>query len=59
MEYQNSGKAVTVLGGKSRGITTLPLPETDLERAFVIIEKVKPTPGKYPRKAGTPSRDPL
>ena len=59
MEYKNSGNAVTVLGGKSHGITALPLPETDLERAFVIIEKVKPTPGKYPRKAGTPSRDPL
>ena len=59
IEYQECRRAVSVLGGKSRGITTLPLPETDLKRSFVIIEKVKPTPVKYPRKAGTPSRDPI
>ena len=27
--------------------------------AFVIIDKVSGTPKKYPRKAGTPSKDPL
>lgn len=58
-EYQNSKKAFSILGGRSEGVKTLPLPETDLERSFVIVDKVKATPLKYPRKAGTPSREPL
>lgn len=58
-EYQYSKKAFSILGGRSEGVKTLPLPETDLERSFVIVDKVKATPLKYPRKAGTPSREPL
>ncbi len=58
-EYRDSKRAFSILGGRSEGVKTLPLPETDLERSFVIVDKVKATPLKYPRKAGTPSRDPL
>lgn len=58
-EYQDSKRAFSILGGRSEGVKTLPLPETDLERSFVIVDKVKATPLKYPRKAGTPSREPL
>ncbi len=58
-EYQDSKRAFLILGGRSEGVKTLPLPETDLERSFVIVDKVKATPLKYPRKAGTPSREPL
>ena len=58
-EYQDSKRAFSILGGRSEGVKTLPLPETDLERSFVIVDKVKDTPLKYPRKAGTPSREPL
>jgi 16S rRNA (guanine527-N7)-methyltransferase len=32
---------------------------TDISRSFVKIEKKKSTPNYYPRKAGTPSRDPI
>ena len=35
------------------------LPETDIERTFVVIEKVRKTPKKYPRKAGLPSKEPI
>ena len=35
------------------------LPDTEFKRAFVIIEKVNETPSKYPRKAGTPVKQPL
>ena len=58
-EYQDSKRAFSILGGRSEGVKILPLPETDLERSFVIVDKVKDTPLKYPRKAGTPSREPL
>ena len=35
------------------------LPGTDLYRTLIVIEKIKATPNKYPRKAGTPSKEPL
>ena len=35
------------------------LPESDIYRNLFIIEKVKETPKKYPRKAGLPAREPL
>lgn len=59
IEYQESQRAISILGGTCRGITTHPLPGTDLERSFVIIDKVSATPGKYPRKPGTPSKEPI
>ena len=59
MEYRESQKAISILGGQSEHFTTLPLPCSDMERSFVVVEKVSGTPKKYPRKAGTPSREPL
>ena len=35
------------------------LPDTDISRSFIIIDKKKSTPKAYPRKAGTPSKEPL
>ena len=35
------------------------LPYSDVKRTIIIIEKVKNTPTKYPRKAGTPSKEPI
>ena len=35
------------------------LTDTDMERTLVIIKKVKETPKKYPRKPGTPAKEPL
>jgi hypothetical protein len=35
------------------------LPGTAYHRAFVILPKKKPTPVKYPRKAGLPAKEPL
>ncbi len=58
-EIKNSERAVEKLGGKISEITELLLPETDLERVFVQVKKEKPTPKKYPRKAGTPAKEPL
>lgn len=58
-ELKSAQKAIRILGGGEPAVTTLPLPCTKMERAFVIIRKETHTPSKYPRKAGTPSRDPL
>ena len=59
MEYRKSQRAISMLGGQSECITALPLPCSDMERSFVVVEKVSKTPKKYPRKAGTPSKEPL
>ena len=58
-EVRQAGKAVAVLGGKIVNIEKFVLPETDVSRSFVQIEKIKRTPKSYPRKAGTPSRAPI
>ena len=52
-------RAIKLLGGGKPTVAALPLPKTELVRSFVVIQKEKNTPAKYPRKAGTPSRDPL
>ena len=51
--------AIGILGGFSEKIYSFTLPGSDAERSFVIIRKDKDTPKKYPRKAGTPAKQPL
>lgn len=58
-EIRNSRKAVNLLGGVIEETVKFELPGTDIGRSFVIIEKQKNTPKKYPRKAGVPSKEPL
>lgn len=52
-------KAMFLLGGKVEDVISFSLPETDIERNFVVIQKEKKTPKKYPRKAGLPGKEPL
>ena len=58
-ELENSKKAIQVLGGKIEKVEEFTLPESDIKRNIVIIRKVKETPSRYPRKAGTPSKEPI
>lgn len=58
-EIKNSRKSVDLLGGIIKETVKFELPGTDIGRSFVIIEKQKNTPKKYPRKAGLPSKEPL
>ena len=58
-EIKNAEKAVSVLGGKIEKIIKFQLPETDIGRTLVKINKIKITAKKYPRKAGLPSKEPL
>jgi 16S rRNA (guanine527-N7)-methyltransferase len=58
-ELKQSEKAVSILGGKRTECKELLLPDTDITRSFVLIEKVKSTAKKYPRKAGLPTKEPL
>ena len=58
-EIELSGKAINKLGGKLEKPILFSLPDTDISRSFLIINKEKNTPKVYPRKAGTPSKEPL
>lgn len=58
-EVEQAEKAVKILGGKIRDVIYFQLPDSEIQRSLVVVEKVKATPGKYPRKAGTPLKEPL
>lgn len=58
-ELEASKNAISILGGGNVICDEFSLPDTDFNRTFVIIEKIKETPDKYPRKAGTPIKQPL
>ena len=58
-EIKDSEKAINVLGGKIDKVDYFELPNSDISRNVIIIDKIKNTPSKYPRKAGMPSKEPL
>ena len=58
-ELNNSKKAINVLGGKVTQVFEFNLPKTDIKRNIVLVDKVSKTPAKYPRKPGTPSKEPI
>lgn len=58
-EVEKGKKAMQILGGKLEEVHSFQLPLEESERNILIINKVKPTPKKYPRKPGTPNKLPL
>lgn len=58
-EIESASKALEILGGKIEKVEEITLPESDIVRNIIIVRKIKSTPNKYPRKAGTPSKEPI
>ena len=58
-EINEAKKAIEVLGGQIEKINEFNLPQSDIGRTVIIIGKKKQTPSKYPRKPGTPSKEPI
>ncbi|MGM7723393.1 16S rRNA (guanine(527)-N(7))-methyltransferase RsmG [Metabacillus sp. Hm71] len=58
-ELDAGKKALNVLGGKVKDIHSFDLPLEKSERTILLIEKIKETPKKYPRKPGTPNKLPI
>lgn len=58
-EINEAKYALKELGGVIKHTDEFCLPETDMKRNIIVIEKIKNTPKKYPRKSGTPSKQPL
>lgn len=55
-EGQNS---ISLLGGKQVDERSVAIDNLGLNHKIIIINKIKNTPMQYPRKAGTPSKEPL
>ena len=58
-ELEDAKKAIKEFGGKIERIEKFVLPNSDMERNIIIIRKEKQTPNRYPRKAGTPAKEPI
>lgn len=58
-ELEQADRAILELGGSLASIETFKLPDSDVSRSLVMIEKEESTKKKYPRGGGKPSKDPL
>ena len=58
-EMKDAEYAIQLLGGRIGEQISFTLPDSDLFRNLFVVEKCDLTPAKYPRKAGTPVKDPL
>ena len=56
---QQAARAISLLGGKLREVKEIDLKEFADQRHLVIIDKVSPTPPKYPRRPGIPRKRPI
>lgn len=58
-EVREAQKAITLLGGEVKEQIGFELPESNIGRTLVVIEKKNITPKKFPRKAGMPAKEPI
>lgn len=58
-EVKAAQKAIGLLGGEVKEQIEFELPESDIGRTLVVIEKKSATPKKFPRKAGMPAKEPI
>ncbi len=58
-EISQADRAINLLGGSLREVKRIDLPEFTDERRLIIIDKLSPTPQRYPRRPGIPAKRPL
>ena len=58
-EAKDAEKALKILGGSIIDIRQTSMEEYGLDHRILVIKKVRNTPKAYPRKAGTPLKEPL
>ncbi len=58
-EIAEASRALNILGGIYYDKTTFAVINEDLNHEIIWFKKLKNTPSQYPRKAGTPSKQPL
>ena len=58
-EIEEAQKAVATLGGKLTAVRDYPIPGANITHRLVLIEKISPTPKKYPRPFAKIKKSPL
>ena len=58
-ELKDAKAAITKLGGKYIRTDRFTLPDSDIERSWIVVRKETASPKKYPRKAGDIKKSPL
>lgn len=58
-ELEEARAAIRILGAKLIKLTEDQLPVEAADRRYILIQKTKETPNKYPRKAGKPAKNPI
>ena len=58
-ELEDAARAVKLLGGRVADVKDYPLPGTEITHRLIIIEKLSPTPGGYPRRWAKMQKEPL
>ena len=58
-ELQEARQAISLLGGELADVKSIELTEFSDKRQLVVIDKVKETPARYPRRPGIPAKRPL
>jgi 16S rRNA (guanine527-N7)-methyltransferase len=58
-ELSQAARAIEILGGRLREVKPVDLAEFADKRCLVVIDKLSPTPPKYPRRPGMPAKRPL
>ncbi|MDP3878926.1 MAG: 16S rRNA (guanine(527)-N(7))-methyltransferase RsmG [Dehalococcoidales bacterium] len=59
LEVDQASGAIITLGGRLREVKRIDLEELPDDRYLVVIDKILPTPEKYPRRAGMPGKRPI
>lgn len=58
-EIASSHDALIALGGEIAEDESFVLPETNIKRRIIAVEKIFPTPASFPRRVGIPRKKPL
>ncbi len=58
-ELEDADNAITTLGGRLSEVQPVNVTGLEDNRALVVVEKISPTPARYPRRPGIPKKRPL
>lgn len=58
-ELEDAAAAIRLLGGQVRESVDYTIPTTDIVHRVVVVEKISPTPKKYPRRFAQIKKQPL
>ena len=58
-EIEEAKHAIKILGGRIAEVADYPIPTSEVKHRLVLIEKISPAPGKYPRAFAKIKKQPL